>query len=245
MRESWASDMRYGRQFWVLPLRDAFLAVGKHRQLIVVMPGLDIVAVATGSSRFTSPSGTASTPRYGFGTLVGYLAAAVTSDAAIAADPAAAADLAERVKAAAIEQPALASPGGSAPSAMAKAVSGKTWRFAVADPLRVKSYTLKLDDPQPSYAYELGGGPPNAPVGRFGGPIGFDGRFAVGGRMPYGPSAARGAWSPDGATFVLEVQALGNDDVARLTHVFGDKTIELNIEWANGFRAKLQGQAED
>ena len=128
---------------------------------------------------------------------------------------------------------------------MAKAVSGKIWRFANSDPLRVKSLTLKLDDPQPSYEYELGGGPPNAPVGRFGGPVGFDGRFAVGGRTPYGPSAARGAWSADGASFVLEVQALGNDDVARVTHVFGDKTIELSIEWANGLRAKLQGRAED
>ena len=248
MRESWARDLRYSRQFWAMPLRDAFMAVGKHRQLIVVMPKLDIVAVMTGSQRFVSPtSNVASTPRYGFGTLVSYLAAAVTSDAAVAAKPAATADLAEQVKAAAIEQPApaSASTSTSAPPPMAKAVSGKTWRFAAGDPLRLKSLTLKLDDPQPSYAYELDGGPPNAPVGRFGGPIGFDGRFAVGGRMPYGPSAARGAWSADGASFVLEVQALGNDDVARVTHVFGDKTIELSIEWANGFRAKVQGRVED
>jgi CubicO group peptidase (beta-lactamase class C family) len=245
MRESWASDMRYGRQFWVMPLRDAYMAVGYHRQLIVVMPKLDIVAVMTGSSRFASPSGMASTPRYGFGTLMGYLAAAVTSDGAVAANPAATAELAERVKAAAIEQPAPASASVSGPPPMAKAVSGKTWRFAVSDPLRVKSYTLKLDDPQPSYEYELDGGPPGAPVGRFGGPVGFDGRFAAGGRMPYGPSAARGAWSADGTSLVLEVQTLGNDDVARVTHVFGDKTIELSIEWAGGFRAKVQGRAED
>ena len=59
MRESWASDLRYGRQFWVMPLRDAFMAVGYHRQLIVVMPKLDIVAIVTGSSRFASPNGMA------------------------------------------------------------------------------------------------------------------------------------------------------------------------------------------
>ncbi|HEX9557103.1 MAG TPA: serine hydrolase [Reyranella sp.] len=245
MRESWASDLRYGRQFWAMPPRDAFMAVGKHRQLIVVIPKLDIVAVVTGSQRFATPSGNMiSTPRYGFGTLVGYLAAAATSDGAVAANAAATAELAERVKAAAIERPAPASASGSG-STMAKVVSGKTWRLAASGPLRVKSLTLKLDDPQPSYEYELDGGPPGAPVGRFGGPIGFDGRFAVGGRMPYGPSAARGTWSADGASFVLEVQALGNDDVARVTHVFGDKTIELSIEWANGFRAKVQGQTDD
>jgi len=49
----------------------------------------------------------------------------------------------------------------------------------------------------------------------------------------------------DGERLVLEIQTLGNDDVARVTHVFGDKTIELSIEWASGFGAKVQGRAED
>lgn len=244
MGESWASDLRYGRQFWVMPLRDAFMAVGKHRQLIVVMPKLDIVAVVTGSQRFVGPNrNMVSTPRYGFGTLVGYLAAAVTSDSAIAAEPATTARLAEQVKAVAIEQPAPAGAVSGLPP-MAKAVSGKTWRFD-GNPMRVKSYTLTLDGPQPSYGYEVDGGPPGAPVGRFGGPVGFDGRFAVGGRQPYGPSAARGAWLADGTSLVLEIQTLGNDDAARVTHVFGDKTIELSIEWASGRRAKVHGRVED
>jgi CubicO group peptidase (beta-lactamase class C family) len=244
MRESWASDMRYGRQFWVLPLRDAFMAVGYHRQLIVVMPKLDIVAVVTGSSHFASPNGKATSPHYGFETLIGYLTRAVISNGAVAADPAATAELAERAKAAAIEQPAPPSPGASGPPPMAKAVSGKTWQFD-RNPMRVKSLTLKLDDPQPSYEYTLDSGPLNAPVGRFGGPLGLDGRFAVGGRLPYGPSAARGAWSADGASLVLEVQTLGNDDEARATFVFSDKTVELSVEWAGGFRTKVQGRTED
>lgn len=245
MRESWATDMRYGLQFWVMPSRNTFMAVGKHRQLIVVMPELDIVAVVTGSARFPyMTSNTVSTPRYRFGTLVGYLAAAVISDGAVAADPAGTAELAEKVKAAAIDQPAPGSASIGGPPPMANSGSGKTWRFA-ANPMRIKAYTLKLDDPRPSYEVEFDSGRPGAPAGRFGGPIGLDGRFAVGGRMPYGPSAARGAWSADGKSLVLEVQTLGNDDAARVTHVFGDKTVELSIEWASGFKAKVQGQAED
>jgi CubicO group peptidase (beta-lactamase class C family) len=240
MREGWARDLRYGSQFWVMPKQDAYLAVGYHRQLIVVMPKLDIVAVVTGASRFSTPSGTPTSPRYGFGTLVGNLAAAVTSDAAIAADPAATAELAERVKQAAIEKPAPK--GGS--SALAKAVSGKTWRFASND-LRFRAITLKLDDPVPSFEYEADGVPAGAPVARFGGPIGFDGHYRVGGRMRYGPSAARGAWSDDGKSLVLEVQTLGNDDAARLTYVFDGKTVELNFEMALGFKLKLQGRADD
>jgi hypothetical protein len=171
---------------------------------------------------------------------VGNLAAAVTSDAAIAADPAATAELAERVKQAAAEKPAA--PGGS--SALAKAVSGKTWRFARND-LRFRSITLRLDDPVPSFEYEADGVPAGAPVARFGGPIGFDGHYRVGGRMRYGLSAARGAWSDDGKSLVLEVQTLGNDDAARLTYVFDGKTVELNFEMALGYKLKLQGRADD
>ncbi|MPZ32020.1 MAG: hypothetical protein GEV13_13655 [Rhodospirillales bacterium] len=117
--------------------------------------------------------------------------------------------------------------------------------FAAGKLLRIRSLTLTLDDPQPSYEYELDGGPPGALGGRFGGPVGFDGRFAVGGRMPYGPSAARGAWSADGASLVVEVQTLGNDDAMRVTHVFGDRTVEVSVEAAGGFRAKVQGRVED
>ena len=245
MRESWAGDFRYGRQFWVVSPRDTFMAVGRNRQLIVVMPGLDIVAVMTGSQRFIGSSNQVSTPRYGFLTLLGHLAAAVTSDAAIPASPAATAELAERVRAAAVEQPVPAGTGLSGLPAMAKAVSGKSWRFTTSPTMRLKSYVLKLDDPQPSYEYEFDGGPPGAPMGRFGGPIGFDGRFAVGGRTPYGLSAARGGWSADGTSFVLEAQTPGNDDITRVTHVFGDKTIELSIERVDGFRSKVQGRVED
>jgi hypothetical protein len=63
--------------------------------------------------------------------------------------------------------------------------------------------------------------------------------------MRYGPSAARGAWSDDGKSLVLEVQTLGNDDAARLTYVFDGKTVELNFEMALGFKLKLQGRADD
>ena len=70
MRETWAQDLRYGSQFWVMPDRDAYMAVGYDRQLIVVMPKLDIVAVMTGSARFPTASGMPTRPRYGFAALV-------------------------------------------------------------------------------------------------------------------------------------------------------------------------------
>jgi CubicO group peptidase (beta-lactamase class C family) len=240
MRESWAKDLRYGSQFWVMPGRDAYFAVGYGRQLIVVMPKLDVVAVMTGSARFSTANGAPTRPRYSFDALVGHLTAAVTADVPLPADSAATAELARQVKEAAAERPAPT--GGQ--SAMAKTISGKTWRFAAND-LRVKWITFNLDGAEPSYEYEVESGPAGTPAAQYGGPIGFDGHYRVGGRQRYGLSAARARWLDDGTTLVLDVQTLGNDDAARVMHLFGDKTVELKFESANGFRTTLTGRTDD
>jgi CubicO group peptidase (beta-lactamase class C family) len=239
MRESWAQALRYGSQFWVMPDHDAYMAVGYDRQLIVVMPKLDIVAVMTGSARFASANGLPTRPRYGFTALVDQLGGAVTADAPVPADPAATAALAEKVKNATVEQPGPA----SKQPAMAKAISGKTWRFAAND-LRITSLTLRLDGAEPSYEYEAEG-TPAAAAGRFGGPIGFDGRLRVGGRLRYGPGAARGAWSADGEKLIMEVQTLGNDDAARVTFAFADKAVEVTYDLAIGYKVTLKGRTDD
>ena len=242
--ESWARDMRYGRQFWVMPPRDAFMAVGYHRQLIVVMPKLDIVAVVTGSSRFPSPNGMAMTPRYSFGVLVDYLAAAVTSDVGHRCQSRGDG----RARRAGDRQPPSSSRRRSASAKlrpMAKTVSGRIWRFD-GNPMRIKSLTLKLDDPQPSYEYELDRRSGRRP----GGPIRRTARLRRPlrcGRAPTptdrAPRAAPGR--PMARASCYQVQTLGNDDVARVTLVFSDKTLELSAEWAGGFKAKAQGRAED
>jgi CubicO group peptidase (beta-lactamase class C family) len=41
-------DLRYANQFWVVPARNACMAVGFHSQIIMVLPELDIVAVTVG-----------------------------------------------------------------------------------------------------------------------------------------------------------------------------------------------------
>jgi hypothetical protein len=239
MRETWTQNLRYGSQFWVMPGRDAYMAVGYDRQLIVVIPKLDIVAVTTGSARFATASGLPSRPRYSFDSLVSFLASAVTGDAPLPANPAATAELAQKVKEATIERP---SPVGGQP-AMAKTISGKTWRFPPND-MRIKSITFKLDNAEPSFEYEADG-TPASPAARFGGPIGFDGHYRVGGRMRYGVAATRARWLDDGTTLVLETQTLGNDDLVRATHVFGDKTVEVKFELAIGFQTTATGRTDD
>lgn len=240
IREDWASNLRYGNQFWVMPGRDAYFALGHHLQLIAVLPQLDIVMAVTASARFPARNGAPTQPPYSFDELIGSVTYAVKSDGPLQRDPAAVADLANRLREAAQERP---SPVGHA-SEMAKAISGKTYRFP-ANTLNLKSMTLRLDEPQPSYEFEVDSGRLSMVAGRFGGPIGFDGYYRVGGRMPYGISAAKGTWLADGVSFVLELQTLGNDDAARVTHVFREGMVEVSIEGAGGFRLKLEGQAED
>ncbi len=61
----------------------------------------------------------------------------------------------------------------------------------------------------------------------------------------YGLSAARGRWLGDGTTFVVETQTLGNDDVARVTFVFGDRAVDVNFEAAAGYKTTLKGRTDD
>ncbi|MDI1287352.1 MAG: serine hydrolase [Reyranella sp.] len=246
MKESWSTRLRYGSQFWVIPSKDVFMAVGLRRQLIVVMPKHDIVVVATGSAHFPSRGGLntgggAFSPTYGFETLVARIEAAVKSDTALPPDPPATVALAERLREATQDKPAPV--GGS--SDLAKTISGRTYKLD-PNPLNVTSLTLKFDGLQGSFEYEIGDRQTVAPPGRYGGPIGLDGHYRIGGRLIFGPSAARGGWLADGTTLVTEVQTLGNDDASRLTYAFSGKTVELDIEWAAGYpRMKLRGQADD
>ena len=240
MRESWSKNLRYGSQFWVIPSRDVFMSVGYDRQLVIVMPKLDVVMATTGSARFLPFGGTPSRPRYSFDALPSFAETAIKTSKALPPDAAAAAELAKVIADAAREGPA---PVGSPPPALAKTISGKVWRFP-DNPMNIKSVTYDLDGPDPSYSYEPWRLPPGIATPRFGGPIGFDGRHRVGGRMPYGPSACRGAWQDDGTTLIFETQTLGNDDVVRATHVFTERTVDITLEGAVGFTVKVHGQAD-
>jgi CubicO group peptidase (beta-lactamase class C family) len=246
MKESWSSRLRYGSQFWAIPSKDVIMAVGLRRQLIVVMPKHDIVVVATGSARFPARGGLETggspfSPNYGFETLVARVEAAVKAETALPPDPLAMAALAERVREATREKPA---PVGGSPE-LAKTISGRTYKLE-PNLLNVTSLTLKFDGALGSFEIEVGDRQKAIPPGRYGGPIGLDGLYRIGGRMPFGPSAARGTWLADGTTFVTEVQTPGNDDASRLTHAFSGKTLELDIEWAAGYpKVKLRGQADD
>jgi CubicO group peptidase (beta-lactamase class C family) len=225
-------ELRYGNLFWSLPARDVFMSVGYDRQLIVVMPKIDVVAVFTGAYRYANALGVPSSPRYRLGQVIERVAAAAKSDAALPEDPGALAALVDKTKQVAVE--ARTESAGSSP--MAATISGKTYRLQ-PNMAGIDTVSLTFKAGAASYSYE-------SDRRHFGGPIGLDGLYAIGGRRQYGQSAAKGRWLDD-KTFRLEVQTVGNDDAAAVTFSFDGKDVTLHAAFLLGFEVELKGTQDE
>jgi CubicO group peptidase (beta-lactamase class C family) len=222
--------LRYAKLFWSEPAKGVFLAVGYDRQLIAVMPELDLVAVFTGGRRVSTATGVPSTPKYPLSAVVDRLKEAVKSDGALPPDPAGLALLADKTKEVAQEVRTQSAPL----SPLAAAISGKVYRLR-PNPARFSSFSLTFENGEASYAYEVDGQ-------RFGGPVGLDGLYRIGGHRLYGPSAAKGVWRDD-RTFELEVQTPGNDDVGVATLTFDGTSVSARMA-ALGTWIELKGEAD-
>jgi len=223
----------YGNLFWSIPGKDAFMAVGFDRQLIVVLPKLDIVAAFTGAKRYSNADGKPAAPNYRLTAVLDQLTAAVKSDSALPEDAAAFALLEKRIRY--VLEEARVNAADAAPP-MASTVSGRIYRLK-PNQLRIDSISFMFDSDTATYAYDVGGQ-------RYGGPVGLDGFYGIGGRRLYGKSAAKGHWLDDKA-FELEMQTLGNDDAARVPFVFDGKKISGRLETLGGFKVELSGEAEE
>jgi hypothetical protein len=151
-------------------------------------------------------------PRFPLSALVNRVKVAITSADPLPGDPAGLALLVEKTKEVAQE----ARTQSAAESPLAAAISGKVYRLK-PNRLQVSTLSFTFTKDGASYAYESNGQ-------TFGGPVGLDGLFRVGGRRLYGPSAAKGYWRDD-KTFVFEGQTLGNDDVSLATFTFDGNAI--------------------
>lgn len=220
MQLGFMPSLRYANQFWAVPDRQVYMAVGFNRQIIVVMPALDVVIVATG------------TRHYSFTRLIDLITAAAKSREPLPEDAAAQSALARSITEAATERP---SPVGPTP-ATAKQISGKTWQFA-ANALNIRSLTLNLSDGDPSFAFV-------STNSRNSGPLGLDGTYRIGGQGRFGVNAAKGNWQ-DEKTFVFDLQTLGNNDARRFTLTFDGANVDMLFHNAVGFTASLKGTMEN
>jgi len=225
--------LRYANLFWSIPGEDAFMAVGFDRQLIVVLPKLDVVAAFTGARRYSNADGKPSAPEYRLSAVIDRLKGATKSDAALPEDATSVDALAKRIRY--VLEEARVNAADPAPPIAAE-VSGRIYRLQ-PNLLRLSSISFSFEDDAASYTYDVGGK-------RYGGPIGLDGFYGIGGRRLYGKSAAKGHWLDD-RTFQFEMQTLGNDDAAIVPFVFDGKKISGRLETLGGFKVELSGEAQE
>ncbi len=213
----------YTNLFWAIPTDGVYIAVGHHRQLIVVMPALDIVAVTTG------------TRAYSYHRLVEAIAGSVRADAPLPSNSAALDLLAGRIEHVATERPTPV----RAASGIAKSISGKVYHFAT-NARHLEWLSLNLSGENPSYEYRYD---TDAPTQRFSGPIGLEGLYRIGGQRRFGINAAKGAWLDD-KTFAIEHQTLGNDDAGRVILSFEGRGVAVTFEGADG-KSTAYGETAD
>ena len=225
--ETGLPGLHYANLFWSMPAKDVFMAVGFDRQIIMVMPTLDIVAVFTGAMRYSNSAGVPGVPAYAFSELANRLRAAVKSNSALPEDPAALAVLADKTREVAHE--ARTQAAGSSP--LAAAISGKLYHLQ-PNQMQLSTLSFTFNDGA-AYAYVFEGQ-------RFGGPIGLDGHYRVGGRRPFGTSAAKGR-SLDDRTFQLEFQTLANDDAGIATFEFDGTNVSGQIATIGGIQGPSEG----
>jgi CubicO group peptidase (beta-lactamase class C family) len=223
------NGFHYGNLWWSLPDKDAFMALGRHSQIILVLPKLDIVTVITGALKdgYIPKS-----------ELIDGIAEAIKSDTSLPPNSVAQALLAASIQKAATEP---ASPVGPVPE-LAKTISGKSYRLGNND-LHVKTFSLNLVDPNLSWEYSLATERLDRPTTRLTGPIGLDGLFRKS-SAPYGIDAVKGTWLDD-HTFVVERRILGHGETERWTLAFDGNKVDVTVESTDGAKVNLHGEADE
>jgi CubicO group peptidase (beta-lactamase class C family) len=224
------NGFHYGNLWWSLPQKDAFMARGRHSQLILVLPKLDVVAVMTGALK----DGYVPTTD-----LIDSIAQAIKSDTSLPPDSTAQALLAQSLQKAAAER---ASPVGPTPE-VAKTISGKSYRLSDND-LHVKMFSLNLVGPNPSWEYSVATGRLDRPIARFAGPIGLDGLFRKSSPTIYGVDAVKGSWFDD-HIFVVDRRILGHSETEKWTLAFEGKRVSVTYESTDGANVKLIGETDE
>jgi hypothetical protein len=221
----------YGNLWWSLPEKGAYMARGRHSQLILVLPKLDIVAVMTGILRDDE--------YYSVPHLIDDISSAVKSDTALPADPIAKSLLAESIRQAATERPSAL---GGTPD-LAKTVSGRSYQLE-KNALHIKNFTLNFLETDTSWLITTETGKPDRPEEQFTGPMGLDGTFRTSPAATYGINAARGRWLNE-HTFALERRILGHGEVQTWTLAFDGNKVTVAFQNTDGARAELHGEATE
>lgn len=171
---------RYADFWWSMPSRGAYMMVGMNRQLVIVMPGLNLVAATTGRRNYPMED------------LVAHLRRAAVSAQALPDDPQGGARLRAQVDAAARERPWPELADARRPPD-APVLKG-AWRLE-ENALGVRELHFDFGAMPPAYRMVLR-------TREIAAPVGLDGRFAEG-RDGGAPLFTRGGWI-DASTLAVE-----------------------------------------
>jgi len=223
--------LHYSNLWWSLPEKGAYMALGRHSQLILVLPKLDVVAVMTGILRDDE--------FYSTSRLVDDITKSVKSDKPLPPDPIAQTLLAASIRAAATEKPTAV---GGTPE-LAQAISGRVYRLS-DNKLRIRTFLLNFFDSDSSWEITTSTGRADVPIQRFSGLMGLDGIFRKSAPAFYGINAAKGRWLND-HTFALERRILGHSETQSWTLSFEGNKVTVSLEDTDGGKWELQGEQSE
>lgn len=220
--------LHYANLWWSLPEKGAFMALGRHSQMIVVIPKLDIVATMTGILRDDEA--------YPVRRLVDDISRAAKSDTPLPVDPVAQGLLAAAIRSAATEKPSAVGPTPD----LAKEISGKTFKFSDNNELHVKSFALNFFDQDSWWEITTDTGKDHS-IQRFSGLMGLDGVFRRSPPAFYGINAAKGRWINQ-HTFEIDRHILGHSETQLWTLAFAGNKVDVDFENTDGFKTRLHGE---
>ena len=222
--------LQYSNLWWSRPDMDAFMALGRHSQMILVLPKLDIVATMTGILRDDE--------FYPIARLIYDISRSAKSDTPLPADPIAQGLLAAAIHNAATEKPTAVGPRPD----LAKEISGKVFKFSDND-LHVKSFALHFFDQDSSWEITTDTGKDHS-IQRFSGLMGLDGVFRKSPPAPYGINAVKARWINQ-HTFEVDRRILGHSETQLWTLTFDGNKVDVAFENTDGTKARLHGEIAD
>jgi CubicO group peptidase (beta-lactamase class C family) len=222
--------LHYANLWWSMPEKAALMALGRHSQMILVLPKYDLVAAMTGYMPDDQ--------YYPLVRLIDDIVAAVRSDHALPPDPIGQSALSASIAAAANEQPL---PIGGAP-ALQEALSGRTYHLD-ENRFHITTISLRLSGKDPMWLLATNNGKPGTITRYIPGPLGLDGRFRLGAPQWFGIAASRGRWVSD-SSLEVESRILGYSATQRWTLTFDGNDISVHFVDTDGGKADIHGRAD-
>jgi len=221
---------RYANGWWSIPSKRAFFTAGFNRQLIVVLPDIDVVVAVTGRRNYPLPA------------FIDQITAAARSREPLPADAAAQEQLAARIRDAGQEKPSVLP--ASTPE-LAATVSRKAWVLE-RNGMGIQRLVLDLTPANPRYEVSFDGSRPGLPREPVAGPLGLDGLYRTAAQGPDAVIAVKGHWL-DAQTFQLISRSVADGEVAvvKLQFESGGKAVTVGLENNWGFRGQVKGVAAD